>query len=88
MSYAHRSVAIVLLLGGVALSDGTRDPTARGADGRGKLDVGLHADSACPQESRAPGRTIDGRADLEGPRSATSADAPDLRRRCGRGEAS
>jgi hypothetical protein len=29
MSYAHRSVAIVLLLGGVALSDGTRVETAK-----------------------------------------------------------
>ena len=55
-----------------------RDPTACRADGRGKLNLGLHAHSGCPQESRAPGRTLDDRAHLESPRSAIRADAPDV----------
>src|SRR5262249_5239625 len=37
---------------------------------------GVHADPGCPQQSRAPGGTIDDRAHLEGPRSAPSAQTP------------
>src|SRR5262245_2914185 len=55
-----------------------RDPTARAAHGRGKSEVGLHANSGRPRESGAPGRAIDDRAYLEGPRSATSAEATDV----------
>src|SRR5262249_56266795 len=56
----------------------SRDRATRAAHGRGKSDVGLHADSRCPQESRTPGRPIDGRAHLEGSRSATRAEPPDV----------
>src|SRR2546423_14534884 len=55
-----------------------RDSTTRAAHGRVKSDVGLYANSGCPQESRASGRAIDDRARLEGPRCATSAEAPDV----------
>src|SRR5215467_3980903 len=55
-----------------------RNPATGGAHGRGKSDVGLHADSGRPEESRAPGRAINDRAHLEGPRPVTSAEAPDI----------
>src|SRR5205807_1739765 len=53
-----------------------RDPATRGAHGRGKSEVGLHADSGCSQESRAPGRTIDHRAHFESLGCAAGAEAP------------
>ena len=40
--------------------------------------MGLHADPGCSQESRASGRTIDGRAHLESPGSASGAESSDV----------
>jgi transposase InsO family protein len=55
-----------------------RNPTLGRAHGRRESHVGVHADPGCPQESRTPGRTLDGRAHFEGPRSATRAEPPDV----------
>ena len=61
-----------------ALAYPGRDPATGGAHGGGQSDVGLHADSGCPEECWAPGRAIDDRAHPEGPRSATRAAASSL----------